>query len=337
MTDFFRKSKTRLLFISTGLLLACGILIWKSGRKNEAELTYNVAYVQKGVLNSNVLATGTVAPYNRVDLKPSVAGRIEKILVEEGEKVKQGQILVWMSSTERAALVDAARAQGPEELKRWEEAYHMTPILAPVNGVIISKNLVLGQTVATTDIILSMSDALMIKAIVDETDLAKIAQNQRAKVTLDAYPDSPIEARVDKISFDARTINNVTTYEVDVLPLGAKPFMRSGMTANIEFLVKSDSELTLVPSSAIQKRSGSLFVLVTPNDNPEAHNAKLKEIRIGNSDGKYSEVLEGLNPGDKVLVPDMNSLKQIKSSSENQGVFGSPPRKPKSPSSSHPH
>ena len=53
----------------------------------------------------------------------------------------KGQILAWMSSTERAALMDAARSKGPEEVSRWEELYRPTPILAPIRGTVISRNI----------------------------------------------------------------------------------------------------------------------------------------------------------------------------------------------------
>jgi macrolide-specific efflux system membrane fusion protein len=52
-------------------------------------------------------------PQNRLEIKPPIAGRAEEVLVNEGELVKAGQIIAWMSSTDRAALLDAARAQGP--------------------------------------------------------------------------------------------------------------------------------------------------------------------------------------------------------------------------------
>ena len=69
-----------------------------------------------------------------MEIKPPIAGRIEKLLVDEGDDVTSGQILGWMSSTDRAAILDAARAQGPEESKRWEDAYKPTPIVAPLSA-----------------------------------------------------------------------------------------------------------------------------------------------------------------------------------------------------------
>lgn len=301
-------------------IIICIGTLWKISTSQKHHIEYQVIEIKKGVLNINILATGTVAPNNRVDLKPAVSGRIEKIMVDEGQKVKKGQVLAWMSSTERAALVDAARAQGDDELKKWEQSYQMTPILSPVNGLIILKNLVEGQTVTTSDSILSMSDSLMIKASVDETDLSQIWLNQKCRVTLDAYPDMAIESLVKKISYDAKTVNSVTTYEVDVLPKKTPPFMRSGMTANVEFLIKKRDSVLILPLSSLEKKEDSVFVYV-PDEKGKPIERKIK---IGNSDGKNVEILSGLMEGDKILVPNITSLNGIKKDVEESQTFGRP-------------
>jgi macrolide-specific efflux system membrane fusion protein len=67
----------------------------------------------EGPIEETVEATGTIVPLNRVEIKPPIAGRIERLLADEGDSVREGQILAWMSSDDRAAILDAARAQGP--------------------------------------------------------------------------------------------------------------------------------------------------------------------------------------------------------------------------------
>src|SRR5262249_54993338 len=146
---------------------------------------------------------------------------------------KKGQVMAWMSSTERAALLDAASARGEDELKQWEELYRPTPILAPIPGTVIARNVESGQTFTVSDAVLTMSDRLTVKAQVDETDIAQIALKQRASIVLDAYPQEKLDAIVDQIAYDAKTVNSVTTYVVDVLPRNTPKFMRSSMTANV--------------------------------------------------------------------------------------------------------
>jgi membrane fusion protein, macrolide-specific efflux system len=261
---------------------------------------YREVAATRGDIAVTILSTGVVQPQNRLEIKPPIAGRAEEVLVKEGDVVKKGQILAWMSSTERAALIDAARAKGPEELKRWEELYRPTPVLAPIDGVIILRNIEPGQTFTATDAVLVMSDRLIVMAQVDETDIAQIKLKQRAGIVLDAYPDRPFDGRVDQIAYDATTVNNVTTYNVEVLPDKVPSFMRSGMTANVSFVTASRKDVPLVPSEAIAVRNGEPYVLVAPEKGGAAPQRRV--IKTGLTDGKHTEVLDGIAPGERVLV-----------------------------------
>jgi macrolide-specific efflux system membrane fusion protein len=289
-----KKSIFALLILLALVLL---FLLWRQ-QKAAHETKYQSFTVERGDLQITILSTGTVQPENKLDIKPPVAGRIESVLIQEGDVVKRGQIIAWMSSTERAALLDAARARGPGELKRWEDLYKATPIIAPINGTIILRNAEAGQTVAATDAPFTMSDRLTVKALVDETDIAQIKLKQKALITLDAYPKEEIPAKVDQIAYDAKTTNNVTTYSVDVLPDQTPEFMRSGMTANVTFEVEEKKDVLLIPSEAIKVRNGQMVATVRT-----AENIETREIHVGASDGKKTEVLSGLQEGETVVVP----------------------------------
>lgn len=259
--------------------------------------------VTRGDINVAVIATGVAQPSNRLEIKPPIAGRVEEILVREGQYVRRGQVLAWMSSSERAALIDAARAKGPEELKRWEDLYRPTPVIAPINGTIILRNAEPGQTFQAQDAMLAMSDKLIVRAQVDETDIAQIKLRQAARITFDAYPDSPVDGKVDEIAFEAKTVNNVTTYGVDVLPAKVPAFMRSGMTANVSFIIATREDVLLVPAEAVRTRQGKSRVLLAPLS-PDMKPME-REIQLGLSDGRRTEVLAGLSEGDRVLVQSM--------------------------------
>src|SRR5512139_343310 len=210
------------------LLLGVGgaLWYWRAGR--EAAPAYREVSATRGEIETTILSTGLVQPKNRLEIKAPIPGRADEVLVDEGQKVHRGQILAWMSSTERAALIDAARARGPEEVKRWEELYRATPILAPLDGTLITRNLEPGQTFTSVDAVFVMSDFLVVNAQVDETDLAQIRLRQSASIVLDAYPDQSFTGKVSQIAYDAKTVNNVTTYVVEVLPDKTPHFMRSG-------------------------------------------------------------------------------------------------------------
>lgn len=294
------------LVIGLGVLVVVGVVAKIFFFKDGQKVQYTESVIKKGAIQVTILATGTVQPENRLEIKPPVAGRIEKILVEEGDQVRKGQVLAWMSSTERAALIDSARSQGEEELKRWEEIYKTTPVIAPISGTIIKKNIENGQTFTTSDAVLVMSNRLTIKAQVDETDLAQIQKDQKCEVRLDSYPNEKIDSKVERIAYEAKTVNNVTTYVIDVLPLKTPDFMRSGMTANITFYVKNKENILVIPTEYIVYEDGKPFALVKQTTGEY----QKVSIKTGESEGKQTEILSGVNDGDTIALKTVEKAEQ---------------------------
>jgi macrolide-specific efflux system membrane fusion protein len=312
------RSKKLWLPVAALLVLAlAGGAWWWSGRQTSAP-SYHPVQVERGDLGISVLSTGVVQPRNRLEIKPPIPGRVEQVLVEEGQYIKKNTVLAWMSSTERAALLDAARARGPEEVKRWEELYHATPILAPIDGTLILRNVEPGQSFTSNDAVFVMSDRLIVVAQVDETDIGQVKLRQGAQLELDAYPGQGFDGKVDQIAFDAKTVNNVTTYAVDVLPARVPPFMRSGMTANVSFRIEGRKNVLLLPADAVRNRDGRFYVLQSGADGKPAE----KEITVGLSDGKRYEVLGGVGEGDTVLATRTQSAARNNKSGANPFMPG---------------
>ena len=282
------------------IILFAGALGFYSYKKNQKQpISYSEYTVEKGNIAISILSTGTVKPKNRLEIKAPVPGRIDSVLIKEGSVVKKGQILAWMSSTERAAMLDAARGKGVEEYKKWSELYLATPVLAPISGTIILKSVEPGQTFTNADAIFTMSDTLTVEALVDETDIASIKINSDAVIVLDAYPKLSIEAKVDKLAFDSTTTNNVTTYAIDVKPNTIPEYMRSGMTANVTFTVQSKNDILIIPSEALKVVDGKSIVLIKGEKKPIE-----TFISTGISDGKFTEIIKGLNESDTILIQD---------------------------------
>lgn len=287
------------------MVIASGIGFYWWKQTAAPDIVYKEVKPTHGTIVVTILSTGIVQPDNRLEIKPPIAGRVEQVLVKEGQLVKKGQTLAWMSSTERAALLDAARSKGTEELQHWEELYRATPILAPINGTIILRNVESGQTFTNQDSIFVMSDRLTIKAQVDETDIAQIKLKQKAEVVLDAYAKQSIPAHVDQIAFDAKTVNNVTTYIVDVLPEETPAYLRSGMTANVTFYITEKKDTLLIPSEAIKTEDGKFYVLTAATNQRDPPIPK--QVEVGISDGKRSEILSGVTVEDTVLMVRLKS------------------------------
>ncbi|MBK8575364.1 MAG: efflux RND transporter periplasmic adaptor subunit [Elusimicrobia bacterium] len=294
---------TRRRIVGTiGLLLLAGggFLWWRAAHKTEISDDTREVRVTRGNIELSVLTTGDVRPRNRLEIKPPIPGRAEEILVREGDTVRKGQILAWMSSTDRAALLDAARAKGDAELARWEELYKPTPLVAPLNGSIIARNVEPGQTVSGSDAVLIISDRLVLKAQVDETDMAQVRLGQSVGIVLDAFAQENISGVVEHIAFEAKTVNNVTIYEVDVLPSRVPLFMRSGMTANLTFHVEEKQNVLLLPPAAVKTEGGASVVTVP---GPKGKSLTVA-VQTGLSNGKQVEIVSGVAEGDAVLISD---------------------------------
>ena len=203
----------------------------------------------------------------------------------------------------------------------------MAPLLAPLDGTIIVRAVEPGQTVTTADPVVVLSDRLIAEALVDETDLALIALGQKTSIQLDAYPKETFWGKVDHIMYESKLTNNVNVYAVDILPEQIPPAFRSGMTANLTFVVKEKKGILLVPSEAvvewprkIPRPQGAEFAIYE-----KTFGGKLVPlpVRIGDSDGRETEIVDGLKEGQEIQIVQ----KKQKENSVSPFAMGGPPQK----------
>jgi membrane fusion protein, macrolide-specific efflux system len=303
---------------STVSILCAVLLLAGCGKGKHQGDGYKPVKVTRNDIQLTVLATGNVQPNNELAVFPAIAGRIEQILIKEGDTVKKGQTLMVLSSTERATLLDEAEAQGPKVYKHWQKLYQASPLLSPENGQIIWLPTVPGQVVSTGVTMMVMSDHLIVNTQVDETDLAQIKMGQKATITLDAYPNQEFIGTVKRISYFSVLVNNVTTYEVDVWPDEVPPFMRSGMTANVVFNTSEKDDVLTIPAEAVQQQNGQSGVIVPAEK--KGDKPVFKPIQTGVTDGKQIEVVSGLNEDDKILIKTF-SVGQLDTTSSGTNPF----------------
>lgn len=288
------------------LIVAAAVFLFARTREKPSGEIIRVVRPIIGSIQTSITSTAIVQPQNRLEVKPPINGRIDRILVKEGEKVKAGQTLAWMSSTERAALLDAARAQGPEEVKYWEDVYKPTPLISPIDGEVIVSTDQPGQTVTSVDPVVVLSDKLIVQAQVDETDIGPVRLGQQAMISLDAYPKIKVAGKVDHIYYESKIVNNVTIYQVDVLPEYVPEVFRSGMSATVTIIEKSKDNALLIPVEAVRRNGEGPYVLLAGKTGERALE---RNIETGISDEKNIEVLSGITQNDKiVLVTEKYSL-----------------------------
>ncbi|HTY13932.1 MAG TPA: HlyD family efflux transporter periplasmic adaptor subunit [Candidatus Omnitrophota bacterium] len=297
-------------FVILILLLSAAALGLSACAPGSQEKAPESLKVGRGDILAIIPSNGTVMPYNRLEIKPPIAGRVEQVLVDEGYNVKKGEILAWMSSADRATLLDAARAKGADEVKYWEDVYKPTPIVAPLDGFIILRSIEPGQSATASDAILVMADHLIVKAQVDETDIGKIKLGQPVEIILDAYSDKKVPGKVEHIAYESTVINNVTIYYVDIVPDNVPSFFRSGMSATVNFISQEKNNVLVVPMNAIRKKNNRVYVFV-PGNNSDTGKIVAKEISTGLESTDKLEVVSGLSEGDTIYVPTPTMVKNL--------------------------
>jgi macrolide-specific efflux system membrane fusion protein len=279
------------------VLIALGVGAWWLVDSWMDRPTYDYLKVERGPLRVTLRESAIVAPEHRLTVTPPIPGRIDSINVANGVAVKQGQVLAWISSTDRAALMDAARAAGGKEIKFWEDVYKPAPLIAPLDGHIISTAVVPGQVVVTAQTVFTMSDHLLVQAFLDETDLNNVWLGQPADITFDSFPDAHLTGKVHEIAYDATTVNNVTTYQVNIYLDSTPAYVRSGVSANVFLLISDRQHVLLVPTDAISPEGTVL--LAQGKDQPPV----VQKIETGETDGVWTEVKSGLQEGDWIARP----------------------------------
>lgn len=276
---------------------------WRSEAENghAAKPAYEAAELIRTNLTVVIESTGVVEPRNRLEIKPPIAGRIEDVLVVEGQMVKRGDIMAWLSSTERATLLDSARAKDEATARKWESVYRATPLIAPLDATVIARATEPGQTVTAADTVLVLSDRLIVRAQVDETDIGRIRTGMTARIQLDAYADSVMEGEIRHIAYEATTVNNVTIYEVEVEPVQIPEFMKSGMTATVGFRLSESGEAWAVPQAALRTgaRGPSLLLASAHKDDKPRE----QPVSTGLTVRGWVVITEGLRGDESVVMP----------------------------------
>ena len=255
--------------------------------------------VARGSFVIKIQAIGVVEPENRVLVTPSIGGRAEEVLFREGDLTEQGRVLAWISSSERTALLDSLKMKEstPEEKKMVEEAYNLTPVVSPISGMVIKRAVEPGQSVSSAKEIAIISDRLIIKTYVDETDIGSVKEGQKAEFYLDAFPKDEHDGSVLAIARESILKEGVTVYEVKILPAKTITVMRSGMTADVRVITDAKQNALFLPKKSIAYKDGEAFVTV--KDEPSKKTAS-KKVETGATNEKAIEILSGLKENDTV-------------------------------------
>ncbi len=217
----------------------------------------------------------------------------------------------------RAELIRAG-----ETLKEAKDRLADTEIRAPLSGTILKKYVEEGQVIASTTssasegtLLFSMADLnrIYIKAMVDETDIGRIAPDQNVAITVDAYPDKTFSGKVVRIAPKGRVESTITIFDVTIeVSDKNKKMLKPVMTANTEILTELRSDVLLVPSEGIRQKDEALGVY-------KALEAETiwTPVSTGSSDGILTEVRGDLSEGEDIIISGMDDHMNPMESSRN--------------------
>ena len=217
------------------------------------------------------------------------------------------------NSVAQLALEQAQVKQAQASLNSAQTELSYTEIKAPVDGIVISKAVEVGQTVAAsfeTPELFSVAEDLtkmQIEASVVEADIAKVKEGQKVRFTVDSYSDDYFYGTVTQVRNEATTTSNVVTYTVVIGIDNTDMKLKPGMTANVEIITAEEKGVILVPNQALRfyiddsdtaKRYKDRGVWIIKNGHPER-----VTVKIGVSDDDNTQILEStLKIGDEVIV-----------------------------------
>jgi len=234
------------------------------------------------------------------------AERAYKLAVNK-QNVARAQMMVLQA---KIAQSQAEVAHDQANLKQLDEQLNYTDIVSPIDGIILSRDVEMGDAVSSILVLGSSATLVMtigdtrevyVKGKVDESDIGRVYLGQPARIKVESFKDKTFNGVVTKISPMGVEKDNVTTFEVRVSINNPGGELRAEMTANAEIILEEHKSVLQVAEGAIiydKDRKASVEV-----PDPKGKDGQRKvAINIGISNGAKTEVLNGLKEGDQVIL-----------------------------------
>ena len=205
-----------------------------------------------------------------------------------------------------------------ESLQRAQTNLGYATITSPIDGVILSKSVEEGQTVAasfnTPELFVIAQDLTNMRVIadIDEADIGGVKEGQRVSFTVDAFPDDHFEGQVTQVRQQATTESNVVTYEVVISAPNNDLKLKPGLTANVTIYTLEKNDVLAAPAKALRFQPNEAFLQKgeTIDDCEGDHKLWTKEgtvfkaykVEIGTTNGIMTEIVSGIKEGTEVLT-----------------------------------
>ena len=229
------------------------------------------------------------------------------ILAVNKRDVARAQLVV---NKAKVAQAKAEVQKSNATLKQLEEQLSYTTIIAPIDGIVLSRNVEMGDAVSSILVMGSAATLVMtigdtsevyVKGKVDESDIGKVYLGQPARIRVETFKDKTFTGKVTKISPMGAEKDNVTTFEVRVSINNPGGELKAEMTANAEIILDEHKNVLMIPEGSILYDKDKKASTEVPD--PKGKEGKRKvALTIGISNGAKTEVLSGVKEGDQVVL-----------------------------------
>ena len=201
-------------------------------------------------------------------------------------------------------------AQDRANLKQLEEQLGYTTIESPLDGIVLSRDVEIGDAVSsilvlgsTATLVMTLGDTseVYVKGKVDESDIGKVYLGQPARIKVESFKDKTFTGKVTKISPMGVEKDNVTTFEVRVSINNPEGVLKAMMTANAEIILEEHKNVLQIPEGAIIYDKDKKASVEVPDTSAKDGKKKIA-VNIGISNGAKTELLGGLKEGDQVVL-----------------------------------
>ena len=244
--------------------------------------------------------------FDSVEQKMQSADVAEKSL-RAAVTVKQAEI------EQNDRTIEKSRAevvQAQAQYERAEENLKYASIRSPISGIVLSREVEVGDAVSSilqlgsnATLIMTLGDVqeLYIKGKVDETDIGLVKLDQPVRVTVDAYKNRTFQGKVFRIAPMGVEKDNVTRFEVRVSILNDLDLLKANMSANAEIILEEHHNVLLVPESALIYNDKKATFVEVPDLSTKTGRRQVR-IKVGLGNGSRTEVLSGLKLGEQVVL-----------------------------------
>ena len=291
-----------------------------------AEANYQAAQAARDSANAalernKVDAEGPDVPFLKLNMDRAEQmykdGVMSKSLVEDAEKNYQLALNRQVSaqrnlvvSRAEIAKAEAQVAQAKASLENAQEDLRNSTIVSPIDGLVLSRDVNVGDAVSSILVLGSQATLLMslgdtsevyVQGKVDEADIGKVYLDQPARIVVESFKDKKFTGKVTKISPLGKEKDNVTTFEVRVSISNSSGELKANMSANAEIVLEEKKNVLMVPEAALiydKDRNASVEL-----PDPKSEKGRKKEsVKLGISNGVKTEVISGLTEKQQVVL-----------------------------------